>query len=218
MLNYTVLHAGYAVCALIGYLLGCVNAAYIVGKFHGRDIRKAGSHNAGATNTMIVFGLKAGLMVAVIDIAKAVIAVMLAERLFGSLLFAGVVAGVSSVFGHAFPFWMGFRGGKGFASFLGLILASSGWIAFFAAIGATALITVVGDKISVATISVMASYPVMMYFMGFDVAAILLVSLASAAMIVKHRENIARLRRGEELGLRSYRARRAAGEVAEDDI
>lgn len=209
--------AGYIVCALIGYLLGCVNTAYIVGRLHGRDIRKAGSHNAGATNTVIVIGFKVGLIAAAGDIAKAVIAVALAGALFARLEFAGLLAGACCIFGHAFPFWMHFKGGKGFASYLGLILALSGWLGFFLAIGATAVITIVGDKLSVATISVMASYPVCMYLMGFDGRAILVVALVSGAMILKHRENIGRLVRGEEMGFRQYRARRASGEHAEDD-
>ena len=208
---------GYFLCALIGYLLGCVNTAYIVGRLCGRDIRRAGSHNAGATNTAIVIGFKAGLVAAAGDIAKAAISVALADALFPQLQFGGLLAGASCIFGHAFPFWMGFHGGKGFASYLGLILALSGWLGFFLAVGATALITIVGDRISVATISVMASYPVCMYFLGFDGFSILIVAVPSAAMILKHRENIARILRGEEMGLKQFRARKASGEQAEDD-
>lgn len=207
----------YVICAVMGYLIGCLNAGYIVGRLHGRDIRRAGSHNAGATNTLIVVGLRAGLFVAAFDILKAVVAVSLARALFGPVEFAGELAGACCVLGHAYPFWMGFHGGKGFASYLGLILASSGWFAFFAAIGATALITIVGDKIAVATIAVMAIYPICMHFTGFSGASVLVVGLASVAMILRHRENIARLLRGEELGLRQFRARKRAGEVARDD-
>lgn len=201
----------------MGYLLGCLNAGYIVGRLHGRDIRKAGSHNAGATNALIVIGLKAGLLVAAFDIAKAAVAVSLARALFGSLEFAGALAGACCVFGHAYPFWMGFHGGKGFASYLGLILASSGWFAFLTAVGATAVITLVGDKIAVATIAIMTVYPVAMHFTGFSGASVFVVGLASIAMIFRHRENIARLLRGEEIGLRQFRARKRAGEVAADD-
>ncbi len=217
MFIYVGVKTAYILCAVMGYLIGCLNAAYIVGRFHGRDIRKAGSHNAGATNALIVIGLKAGLFVAAFDIAKAAVAVLLARALFGAYEFAGELAGVCCVFGHAYPFWMGFHGGKGFASYLGLILASSGWFAFFAALGATAVITLVGDKIAVATISVMAVYPIAMHFMGFSGASVLVVGLASAVMIFRHRENIARLLRGEEMGLRQFRARKRAGEVATDD-
>ena len=207
----------YVLCAVMGYLIGCLNAAYIVGRLNGRDIRKAGSHNAGATNALIVIGLRAGLFVAAFDILKAAAAVWLARALFGPLEFAAELAGVCCIFGHAYPFWMGFHGGKGFASFLGLILASSGWFAFFTAVGATAVITLVGDKIAVATIAVMAAYPVAMHFMGFNCASVFVVGIASAAMIFRHRENIARLLRGEEMGLRQFRARKRAGEVAADD-
>lgn len=207
----------YLICAITGYLIGCLNAGYIVGRFHGRDIRKAGSHNAGATNVLLVIGIRAGILVALFDIAKAVLAVSLARALFGTREFAAELAGVCCIFGHAYPFWMGFHGGKGFASYLGLILASSGWFAFMAAIGATAVITLVGDRLAVATIAVMTIYPVSMHFMGFSGASVFLVGLASIAMIFRHRENIARLMRGEELGLRQFRTRKHAGEVAEDD-
>ncbi len=209
--------APYIICAVMGYLIGCLNAGYIIGQLHGRDIRKAGSHNAGATNTLIVIGLKAGLFVAAFDILKAVFAVSLARMLFGSFEFGPELAGACCIFGHAYPFWMGFRGGKGFASYLGLILASSGWLAFFGAVGATAAITLVGDKIAVATISIMVIYPVAMHFTGFSGASVCVVALASAAMIFRHRENIGRLLRGEEMGLRQFRARKRMGEVATDD-
>ena len=164
-----------------------------------------------------MIGIKAGLIAAAGDIAKAVIAVALADQLFRRLEFAGLLAGVCCIFGHAFPFWMGFHGGKGFASYLGLILALSGWQGFILAVGAAAVIAIVGDKMAVATISVMATYPICMYVEGFDGRATFIVSVASAAMILKHRENIVRLVRGEEMGFRQFRARRAAGERAEDD-
>ena len=204
-------------CVLMGYLLGTFNTAYVIGRLNGRDIRRAGSHNAGATNLFIVVGLKQGLIAAVGDVMKAVAAVALAEYIFPELALAGVMAGAGCLVGHAWPFWMGFRDGKGFASYLGLILSLSGVGTFIGTIIWAAIVIIVGDKILFATLSVMVLYPLHMYRHGFESGAVAIMALSSMLMIFRHRTNIARLIRGEEMGLRQVRRRKAAGEKAEDD-
>ena len=209
---------GYLICALAGYLLGSVNFAYIIGKWKGRDIRRAGSHNAGATNLFIVVGFKPGLIAAIGDILKAVMAVGFAEVLFPEFELAGAVAGASCLVGHAWPFWMGFRGGKGFASYLGIILAFSGLGTFFGTILWAAIVLLVGDKMVLATVSVMTLYPMFMYRNGFAIGAVVIMAISSGLMIFRHRANLKRLVKGEEFGLRQRRRRKAAGEKAEDDV
>lgn len=207
----------YSMCALLGYLLGCFNTAYIIGRLRGRDIRMAGSHNAGATNAVMVFGFRTGLLVAACDMAKTVLAFYAAERLFGDAPLAGLTAAVMSIIGHAYPFWMRFRGGKGFASFLGLILAYSGWHMFSITIVWSAVITLIADRIVFATVSVMILYPLILFRMGVGALAAVMVAICSGVMIAKHKQNIIRILHGEELGFRQMRRRMADGERAEDD-
>lgn len=112
------------ICLLIGYLFGNFQTAYILGKTKGIDIRDYGSGNAGTTNAMRVMGTKAGITVFVGDLLKSFLALVLVGFLFGKshpelvyLLKSWTFAGV--VLGHDFPFYMGFKGGKGVAVMAG---------------------------------------------------------------------------------------------------
>ena len=99
-------------CALLGYLLGCINPAYLIARARGFDIRSRGSGNAGASNAVITMGKAAGVFSAIIDIFKAWLAVCLATRYFtalsvGGIPVAGEIAGVACILGHMFPFsWL----------------------------------------------------------------------------------------------------------------
>ena len=110
---------------LIGYLLGCFQASYFISKyFHGFDIRNKGTGNAGASNVVATLGWKTGFITAVIDVLKASTAVWIINALFPestNLIFLKYLAGCSAVIGHIFPFFMNFKGGKGLASFMGLL-------------------------------------------------------------------------------------------------
>ena len=108
---------------LLGYLLGCSNMAWYLAKLQKADLRGNGSGNLGASNAVVLLGWKAGALTAVHDIGKAVLAVLLAGWLLPGLAYAPAAAGVSCVLGHIFPFWLKFKGGKGFASFWGMTLA-----------------------------------------------------------------------------------------------
>ena len=113
----------YAACTGIGYGLGCCNLAHILSRQRGFDIRTVGSQNPGASNTVITMGWRAGAAVCLHDIGKAFLASFLAGLLFPQLTLASVVGGAAAVLGHIFPATMGFRGGKGFAPYMGMILA-----------------------------------------------------------------------------------------------
>ena len=113
----------YLFIALIGYGLGCSNMAVYLAALKGVDLRAGGSGNPGASNAMILMGWKAGVIVGLHDIGKAVAAVLVCELLFPAAPLAGAVGGVACVLGHMFPFYLRFHGGKGFASYLGMALA-----------------------------------------------------------------------------------------------
>ena len=120
------------ICLLIGYVCGLFQTAYIYGKMHGIDIRTVGSGNAGTTNALRVLGKKAGLIVFLGDVAKTVIAVVIVRLLFGTvyadsiyMLVIYTAAGV--ILGHNFPFYMGFKGGKGIAATAGMIASLGPW-------------------------------------------------------------------------------------------
>ncbi|MCR5688580.1 MAG: glycerol-3-phosphate acyltransferase [Lachnospiraceae bacterium] len=188
---------------LIGYFLGCINLSYIISKFRGFDIRHVGSGNAGASNVVIVIGRKIGLTIAVLDILKSFLAFRLAGAIFpdmmsGGISVAGVIAGVGAVIGHVFPFYMGFKGGKGLACFGGIVLAIN-YLLFIVLFVAAFLIAMVTDYICFAPITMAFIVPVTVGVMynAWIPAAIIFIS--SLILLYKHRENIARIRTGEEL-------------------
>ena len=193
---------GYFLAAFLGYLLGCSNLAYYLSRAFKRDIRKDGSGNLGASNATILFGWKAGASVAVHDIGKAVLAVILAKGLFPNLEYAGAAAGVAAVLGHSFPFYLKFKGGKGTASFLGLTLALN-WRLALAVILILVLATIITDYIVIGTFSAIVTVPVYMGFFTRNLILMAIVCVASFAIFWKHRENIGRMIRREEIGLRS---------------
>ncbi len=196
----------YILCFLIGYVLGTVNYSYIIGRIKGFDIRTKGSTNAGASNATVTMGWKIGVIVGLCDILKAFVSVIIAKFIFPELEFAGVIAGVSCILGHIFPFYLNFRGGKGFASYLGMILALD-W-RFFLIIGVSIIIiTVVTDYIALATLTTVVVYPLYLIFTRIEIIVLLIVTVASIVMIFKHISNIKKIISGQEIGLRSSKAK-----------
>lgn len=191
----------YLLVALMGYLLGTSNMAVYLAAAKGVDIRSGGSGNPGASNALILMGWPAGVLVGVHDIGKAVLAVYLAKLLFPQLAFCGVVAGVACVLGHIFPFYLRFRGGKGFAAYLGMMIALE-WKFALLVLAAVVLVTLVTDYIVVGTMATVVAFPVYCGISyGYIMAAI--VCVASALIVYRHRANLLRIRKGTEIGLRS---------------
>ena len=193
---------GYLLIVLLAYLLGCSNMAVYIAKFKKVDLRSGGSGNPGASNATILMGWKAGIAVGIHDIGKAWLAVTLSGLLFPELEAAREAAGIACVLGHIFPFYMKFKGGKGFASYIGMTLALN-WKFALIVMAAVVLITLVTDYLVLGTFTTIAAVPV--YFgvtcQSWLVAAILLVG--TAAIFLRHLENIPRLIHGTEVGLRS---------------
>ena len=192
---------GYIIAVLTGYLMGCSNMAYYLAKLRKADLRAGGSGNLGASNAVVLLGWKAGVLTALHDIGKAVLAVLVLKWLFPAVEHIGAVAGVSCVLGHIFPFYLKFKGGKGFASYFGMTLALNWKLALCIAI-AVILVTLITDYIVCGTVTTIVTVPVYMFFTsGWILATILCV--ATAVIFYKHRENFPRMLNGTELGLRS---------------
>ena len=190
----------YIAILLLAYLMGCSNMALYLSKYKGVDLRAAGSGNLGASNAMILMGWGPGVIVAVHDIGKALLAVVLARYFGQGLPFIGAAAGVACVLGHMFPFFLRFRGGKGFASYLGMTLALN-WKFALLVMVIVALVTFISDYIVVGTVTTVVLVPAYMAFThGLYFSAIL--CIATAAILIKHRENYVRIYRGTEIGLR----------------
>lgn len=191
----------YLACAAIGYALGCINFAYIISKIKGFDIREKGSGNAGASNITISLGWGYGVLTAVMDILKSTAAVLICKKLFPDNPVAPFLAGTCAVLGHIFPFYMKFKGGKGFASYMGMVLAIN-WKLCLAMAITTVILTLVTNYIAVATLAVVTIVPIYFIYIGADVPIIVILVLLAAVIYFKHRINIKRIINGEEIKLR----------------
>ena len=193
---------GYVWAAVMAYLLGCSNMAVYIAKYKKVDLHSGGSGNPGASNATILMGWKTGILVGLHDIGKAYLAVLLARLLFPQLAAAEEVAGVACVLGHIFPFYLKFKGGKGFASYLGMTLALN-WKFALVVMAIVLMVTLITDYIAVGTFITITVVPTYMGIVSrsFLVAAIL--CIGTAVIFYKHRENIVRICKGTEIGLRS---------------
>lgn len=195
---------GYLFAVLVGYLIGCSSMALYLSKLKHVDVRRKGSGNLGASNVTIFLGWKAGLLVALHDILKAFFAVWLAEWIFPGLELAGAVAGVSCVLGHIFPFYLHFKGGKGFASYFGVALALDWKFALILA-AILILITLITDYIVCSTITAAVAIPAYFTYMTGSIRLLMLLLIPTVTMILLHRDNYRRIRSGTEIGLRATR-------------
>ena len=107
----------------MGYCIGCISPAALVAKKKNVDLKAEGTKNLGATNTALVLGRYAGYFVLFFDVLKSFLSYKLARTLFPHLRLAGLIAGIGVILGHCFPVTMNFQGGKGLASFGGIVLA-----------------------------------------------------------------------------------------------
>lgn len=201
------------ICLLIGYVFGIFQTAYFYGKMHGIDIRNVGSGNAGTTNTLRVLGTKAGLIVLAGDILKTMLAIFIVKLVFGPsypdmvyLLMLYTAAG--AILGHNYPFYLGFKGGKGIASTAGLILSFHPWfilvgvIAFFGTFFLT-------HYVSLGSLLVYLCFMIQLivcgqtgFFAEMSQAAIYEMYIVGAFLMAmaywRHRSNIVKLVKGEE--------------------
>lgn len=185
---------------LIGYLIGCIQSAYVVGKIMRVDIRQHGSGNLGTTNALRVLGKKAGAITFLSDILKSVIAFIICYKIFNNPL-AGVYASVGAVLGHDFPFYLGFKGGKGIAATIGLIASLSFVISpWFAVV--TYIVGIAGvlisKTVSVGSLGFSVSIPIMFLIFKLPAEYILVAFALAVLAFYRHKPNIQRLRTGTE--------------------
>ena len=183
------------IALIVGYLLGTIPFGLLLTKLAGTgDIRSVGSGNIGATNVLRTGhkGLAAGTLIG--DLLKGTVAVLLMHRLGGTN--AGLVAGLGAVLGHVFPVWLGFKGGKGVATYVGVLIAVS-WIValMFAAIWAG--VAALTRYSSLSGLIASALMPPLLY-LGVGSKSALLFLVLTVIVWIMHRGNIQRLLAGTE--------------------
>ena len=189
-----------ALCLLLGYCLGSLSPSFLIGKFRGYDVRKSGSGNAGASNTVILVGRMAGVFVALVDVLKASCAWCLSTALFPQLRLAGILGGVGAILGHMFPVWLRFHGGKGLACLGGMIIAYD-WKAVLVMLAVALAIGLITNYVAIVTVSMSVIWPV---YYGLCTAFWLgagALLIPAVPIFLRHLINFQRIRRGEELRL-----------------
>lgn len=190
---------------LVSYLLGSIIFSVIMGKLvAGIDIRNHGSGNAGATNTLRIIGKGPAILVFLLDIGKGVLAVWLAKWFVPDHYGIAVISGIAVILGHNWPIWFNFRGGKGIATTIGMLLSLAFLPTLFA--GLIAIITILITRyVSLGSLLLTAFLPVFIYWMDYPTELL----WGSFAIVVfawiKHRNNIVKLLKGTEnkIGSRS---------------
>jgi acyl phosphate:glycerol-3-phosphate acyltransferase len=210
------------VIALLAYLLGAIPFGLIISKRLAKvDIRQHGSGNIGATNVFRVLGAGYGLLTAVLDVTKSVVSILLAMFIIGNdaVMVAGydihiqvvqILAALMVMVGHNWSVYIGFKGGKGVATFLGGLLIIN-WIVALAALIAAAIVILITRYVSIG--SMIAAVGALFTFAALAILAVaapvyLIYGLLAAALIIyQHRSNIMRLQAGTEARLGDKKAR-----------
>lgn len=194
----------YALIFIVGYLFGNIVISYIIGKIKaGIDIRQHGTNNAGASNVAVTVGYKYALVAYIVDILKGVAPVVIARVSFPDLIYAPVIAGCGAVLGHIFPFVIKFKGGKGFATYIGMILALTPIAGLVFGIAAI-ILGLVTDRFVISTVLVVFTYPFYSLIrngLGF-ISGFFVLMITSIIVIYKHKDNIRRIVKNTEPRLR----------------
>ena len=206
--------------ALVSYLIGSISGAIIISKkVSGSDIRESGSKNAGTTNMLRVHGKKLAILTLLVDVLKGVIAVLIGilidfvlERQYGMKSFVSqsewlvgnmkYIAAVFAILGHDFPIYFGFKGGKGVATSIGVALVLD-WKVGLVVMMAALIIMATTRYVSLGSVIGAVIYPciVAAFMLGmdkFNVIYLLCAVIIGLLIIVKHKSNIERLKKGTE--------------------
>ena len=203
-------------CLVLGYAFGLFQTAYIIGKIHHIDIREYGSGNSGATNALRVLGKKAGIMVFVGDCMKCIIACLIARLVFNHIapdmtLLMVIYTALGVVLGHVFPFYMGFKGGKGISAIGGAVISLLDIRIILPCLVVFVIVVAISRYVSLGSIILMLQMwsmymifvlknPEQVYHLGqnYVVESIIILGCLAALAIYKHKANIVRLIHGEE--------------------
>jgi len=190
-------------CSILGYLVGTLNPAAWLARLKKINLRKLGTHNLGATNTLLILGKGWGFLVMLFDIVKAYVVSKLAAMVFVEMAFAGILAGFASVVGHVFPFYMKFKGGKGLAAYGGMVLAYSPMIFMILLVVCVIFMLIFNYGVAL-PISAAILFPVLTVLHTSNAAVILIAVLASLLILVMNVASVCKARRHEVIKVRDY--------------
>lgn len=203
------------ICVCVGYIFGMIQTAYIIGRFHHIDIREHGSGNAGTTNALRTLGKRAGLIVFVCDMLKAIIGSLLVRLVFReifpeSITLLVMYTGLGAVLGHNFPAYLKFKGGKGIAVTGGFIISLGQWELIVVGLIVFVTIVAITRYVSLGSLVLvfveLVTFALLIYFdrisglssFALEIEAISVFFVFVMLAFIRHRTNIVRLFKGTE--------------------
>ena len=185
------------ICLLIGYVCGLFQTSYFIGKLAKKDIREYGSGNAGTTNALRVLGRKAGAATLICDALKCIIAIHIVRAIFGEsaadiLPLLSIYAAFGTILGHNFPFYMGFKGGKGVATSLGACFCLNPLLGLYVLLIGVGTIAIT-RYVSVGSLAGSTSSIILFAFFDPNPLKIVLLIILTVSMYIRHHENLKRL-------------------------
>lgn len=181
----------YLLVFVIGYLVGCFSTADTVSRLKHVNIHKEGTGNPGASNVTFILGWKMGLLVGGTDIFKGILATFITVLVTGNAVL-GVYAGCGCILGHMFPFYLKFRGGKGFATLVGVFFGFD-WKFALLMVLFIFLITWITDYIVLSTLTTAVMFPLRAFGVTASLMSLYIVIPVVLIMFLKHRKNLYRI-------------------------
>ena len=190
-------------CLMLGYLLGSLSPSALIAKLKHKNLREHGTKNLGATNTSLIFGKKFGVVVMIFDIFKGFLAFKIPSLILPEVKWLSMASGLAAVIGHCFPFYLKFKGGKGLASFGGMILAYNPLLFAFLLVSTIVLLLIVNHSFIMPFYAAI-TFVIFVMIKEQSLPLILFAFLASLLLIIKHFGNMIKAIRGEDTKIRSY--------------
>jgi acyl phosphate:glycerol-3-phosphate acyltransferase len=181
---------------LFGYLMGSVPVGFILGSRSGIDVRQAGSGNVGATNVARVVGKRQGILTLIADTAKGFLPVVIAMQLEVSLA-ATILVGVAAFFGHLYPIFLKFKGGKGVATALGVFLAMAP-MATLVLVAVFGVAVLTSRIVSLSSILTAFAAPIIFWLFDYPPLVVGMAAFIALALTWRHQSNIRRMLNGSE--------------------
>lgn len=191
------------VCLLIGYIIGSVSPSAILSRLTGTDLRKEGTGNLGATNTILVMGKKLGFLVMAFDIFKSYLAARIAQRIFVNFALAGLLAALGAIFGHIYSVFLSFHGGKGVAALGGMMLFYRPSF-FFLLIAVAIVLMLVTNLGVVGPVSAAILFPLLVLYDSGSFAMAGICAAGGLLILLSHRSNVRKILSGEEIRVNSF--------------
>ena len=205
----------YLYSALIGYLLGSLSPSALLSRMKHKNIRNSGTGNLGASNVMLNFGKGLGVLVMLFDIAKAFFAIKLTAWLFPQQVCVGMLTGLSAILGHNFPFYLKFKGGKGLATFAGMVMAYNPLLFLFLLISGCILMILVNYSF-IMPFYASTFFAVFVAVDSRNLPLSLICAAASVLIMIMHAGNIKKAMDGKDYKIRDLIKKMAHGAETEE--